>query len=643
MGRRSCLVGQFGMLCVLLMVMLCLMFSTGCSDLSETPDPTASGAEEESSLLDETTQESSFAAETPTQLPTETQTQPVEPETTEAVPEGPQPETHLQYVARYGQLIYENEYVRMGAIPGVVYVDCGSYMNFYVAGYPAGGLRMIRLEEDGEPEGYMRDHYSGSGVTYELMKVHRAPGAAWSYYYYKINELPFGYGDTEWLVDHGIYESLDEALQQSDYDQTVELIVRKDGSPYAYVLWADIEKISEYVGERLWADMVEAVSQDAFHEKAYQSFQKNTYHEFSLVGQGDLVFMPDNRDRISRQVQVGDLVYRVPEGTAAVQQTEDHWKIYDYDNEYIGDIRIYDETQWKEQEKSMPRGLVSRPLFAEEEAEFLQYNPYGADLQQRVVYEEYQWLVSDDGQEAMVIRLVQTEDPFIYLGVAWYDRYYLRDMREEGVWLEWADGNAFTKELSRYDSVWVPFLKDQEGNLAAEFYAWDLEPEFPTTIQCPYETFSDLVRAEERYDVLFTYDQGNLKIMRITPEPEGRKTITWREGAIYYIKREGNQLSLVPVEFIEKHDEERIRQLKQTGLVLTEFDFGMLGYYTLVHEDQTVTAYLQEDTHYYYMGPYGTTPSTLEEMCFYGTDYLGEYRVLLDGDRVVWIAEFGLP
>ena len=35
----------------------------------------------------------------------------------------------------------------------------------------------------------------------------------------------------------------------------------------------------------------------------------------------------------------------------------------------------------------------------------------------------------------------------------------------------------------------------------------------------------------------------------------------------------------------------------------------------------------------------------LEEMNFYKSEsqFIGDYRVLLDGDKVVWIAEHGLP
>ena len=239
------------------------------------------------------------------------------------------------------------------------------------------------------------------------------------------------------------------------------------------------------------------------------------------------------------------------------------------------------------------------------------------------------------------------EDPAKYLNGNWDGSYYLHSVTEDGIWLESTEENRYYNELQKYGKLWIPFVKEEVHGYDPVFFSGEIEPTLPVSIICTYEEFLQSWTPERKYIVYFGGRSGELAVDHIEPVEKCDDGFGVWDGLIYRINQTGDQLELMRVEYIHKTDTERIEELRQTeGLELTEEDFGeFFGYYTKYYDEEIRTVYLQDNTCYYYMDPNGTMRVSLEEMNFYKSEsqFIGDYRVLLDGDKVVWIAEHGLP
>lgn len=259
-------------------------------------------------------------------------------------------ENLADYLEKYATDTFEGDYVKLDAVEGLSYVYnehvsdsgevSGSVVTIYNQGIRCGSFDMIELPEGGlqSQSQLMQFHaWRSSHGSVELLAQEMVDGVV--RYTFLISDLPFTYGDTEWLVAAGLFADEEEACKETYED--VDVIWSKEGAEWGYCFTVNKALISE----RALAQLMEAVS---FKEGAFEdiNMDKPLWAEGgvpSFKEERREIFTIENASRLAYEIELGGGTYRVPEHTIALRVDEDTWEVYCYRDTLIGSITLSDD------------------------------------------------------------------------------------------------------------------------------------------------------------------------------------------------------------------------------------------------------------------------------------------------------------
>ncbi len=259
------------------------------------------------------------------------------------------------YLAQYATDSFEGDYVNLDAVEGLSYVynehvsDSGevssSFVTIYNQGIRCGRFDIIELPEGGlqTDSQFMQFHaWRSSHGSVELQSQETTDGVV--RYIFLVSDLPYAYGDTEWLVAAGLFADTEEACKESCED--VDVLWSKEGADKGYYFSVNKALISE----KALAQLTEAVS---FKEGAFEP--SNMDKALSAAGgvpsfkeEYRELITPENASRLAYEIVFGEETYHVPEHTFALRVDEKNWEIYCYTMDgtggrLIGSIALSDD------------------------------------------------------------------------------------------------------------------------------------------------------------------------------------------------------------------------------------------------------------------------------------------------------------
>ena len=245
------------------------------------------------------------------------------------------------YLAAQAQDSYEDEYVKLDAVADFSFVPNGKGVDLYRGGLSCGWLVMYDFGDAdwmSNPDRYVNYSFSGTSGVCQLLESGEENNFCW--YAYEKVELPFSYGDTEWLVTEGIFQSLEEATAEELV--TYQVFWGEEGSPYAYYLTVEGYAVSE-------SELKELVTAITFKEGAFRQENYEKEAQDVPVYEYDRSLFKSISEKyalsITYQICSGEIEYAVPEGTVAWQSSETEWELYCYNSgiptlKQIGYIQI---------------------------------------------------------------------------------------------------------------------------------------------------------------------------------------------------------------------------------------------------------------------------------------------------------------
>lgn len=244
------------------------------------------------------------------------------------------------------EVVFENDYIRLEAVDGLSYVfhedDPGdgqaSYsISIFQQGYRCGWFGVGNAPKEGTQNEFQWQIFcselSSHGAV-ELTAYEIADDIA--QYTFAISELPFSYGDTEWLVDAGVFENTENACRE--YCETELVLWSKEGMDKGYYLKLNPLFLSERQINRLTESLT-------FKEDAFTGDKVSEW----LAGEGGVpssgnnkenLFVPENASKLTYRIETGEETYRVPDHTVALQVGDDNWELYGYTNDGTGAVKI---------------------------------------------------------------------------------------------------------------------------------------------------------------------------------------------------------------------------------------------------------------------------------------------------------------
>lgn len=253
------------------------------------------------------------------------------------------------YLGKYATNTFEGDYVKIDAIEGLSYVynentgssgEVPSSVAIYNQGIRCGSFDMIELPEGGlqNQRQFMEFHaWRSSHGSVELQAQEIIDGVV--RYTFLISDMPFAYGDTEWLIEAGLFADTEEACKETY--ENVDVIWSKEGAEWGYCFTVNKALISE----RALTQLMEAVS---FKDGAFE----DTNMDKPLWAEGGVpsfqeerreIFTIENASRLAYEIELGGGTYRVPEHTIALRVDEDTWEVYCYKDTLIGSITLSDD------------------------------------------------------------------------------------------------------------------------------------------------------------------------------------------------------------------------------------------------------------------------------------------------------------
>lgn len=253
------------------------------------------------------------------------------------------------YLEKYATNTFEGDIVKLDAVEGLSYVYnehvsdsgevYGSVVTVYNQGIRCGSFDMIELPEGGlQSQSQLMQFHSwrSSHGSVELQAQEIIDGVV--RYTFLVSDLPFTYGDTEWLIAAGLFVDEEEACKETYED--VDVIWSKEGAEWGYCFTVNKALISE----NTLAQLIEAVS---FKDGAFEdtNMDKPLWAEGgvpSFEEERQEIFTMENASRLAYEIELGEVTYRVPEDTIALCVDDDTWEVYCYDNTLIGNITLSD-------------------------------------------------------------------------------------------------------------------------------------------------------------------------------------------------------------------------------------------------------------------------------------------------------------
>ena len=255
----------------------------------------------------------------------------------------------LDYLAMYAVDSYENEYFKLNEVEGIAYVhnkevlgsgEISYSISIYNQGYYCGSFGVRTFPKEGiQSEAQMfrfQAELSSQGIT-ELISYENINGV--EQYIFEISDMPFAYGDTEWMVNEGIFEDIDEACSEANKKEIV--LWTKAGLGQCYYISLNMALVSEEKLEKLERAVF-------FKENAFES----SFISNALVGEKGAPFFKnisqdiisyENASKLTYTIEINDLKYEVPEHTVALYVDAHKWDLYcytidGYEEEVVGTI-----------------------------------------------------------------------------------------------------------------------------------------------------------------------------------------------------------------------------------------------------------------------------------------------------------------
>ena len=253
------------------------------------------------------------------------------------------------------EIVFENDYVKLKQVEGLSYVfhenvlyngESSYSIAIYNEDYLCGrfGVRnappKTGFKQNTEWQIFcseLSSHGSVEVVQYTVSGVSER-------YILQITEVPFTYGDTEWLINAGVFADTKEACQEHRKSQTV--IWSEAGVDKGYYLYLNPLFISEKQMDKL-------LRSATFKEGAFAPEQVSEWLAAeggvpSSAKYGEHIFVRENASRLTYRIEAGGRVYHMPEQTVALQVDEDDWDLYGYTSSgavKIGTAHMDDELQ----------------------------------------------------------------------------------------------------------------------------------------------------------------------------------------------------------------------------------------------------------------------------------------------------------
>lgn len=327
------------------------------------------------------------------------------------------PEELNDYLVKFAQAQYEDEFLSLAPVDGISYVVVGTGIAIYHSGIYCGYLTVWDFAEgvqdtfDYEEELWDEkfDLYVTANYANHEGRLQREASDSIPYgnrYVYHGFQSPFPYGDTEWLVTNGIFSAEDEANQEEFCYHCV--MFGKEGEQYGFCLF-----LEDYLmDDTITAQLLDAIqfTEKSFTKKAYEnrnlderinSYELNTYYSDN----GSEFFAEENAGKITYHITADGLDYRVPKGTVAMKEGSDAWTLYRYSRSgemETGKITVHHLEDAAQSEEELLKnyltsayepqclketeggwiytGTETEDLFSEEQKEVLNSRPDGAAL-----------------------------------------------------------------------------------------------------------------------------------------------------------------------------------------------------------------------------------------------------------------------
>lgn len=347
------------------------------------------------------------------------------------------PMSMSEYLAAVAVDSYEDEILRLAPVEGYSYVVNYDSINIYKGDKLCGWIGNHRFYEEGSPatgwlkeaDKYVEMDFCGSnGSCRRLIESETEKMDYVKRLVYRREALPYTYADTEWLVQEGIFASEEEALQESQNAYLV--FYGRESSCLVYYM-----RLTEYfVGEEGLKDLLAAVEfkADYTSDGLFKGFfGRIPEYEYTQEDMGRY-FSQNIAADITYHISADGLEYDMPEGTVAIQDGEDSWKLYCYSEgkvslEEIGSILLiqgndddtpeniikdylqggYEEAKLKETESGWYYcEEYKQHVFSDTQKELLSARESGESLADDTNSWEKELLLSTEGTLLMVFRRV---------------------------------------------------------------------------------------------------------------------------------------------------------------------------------------------------------------------------------------------
>ena len=258
------------------------------------------------------------------------------------------------YLAQYATDSFEGDYVKLDAVEGLSYVynenvsgigEVSYSVSIYNQGIQCGWFGVRQLPKGGLQQEMQLQQFQAelsSHGSVELQGCETIDNV--ERYRFHISNLPYSYGETEWMVGAGLFADLNEACAESCED--VVVLWSKEGAEKGYYFSANRNLISEDA----LAQLVEAVS------FKYGAFETSNMDKALSASGGVPSFKVEFRDiityenasRLAYEIVFGEETYHLPEHTFALRVDENKWEIYCYTMDgtggrLIGSIALSDD------------------------------------------------------------------------------------------------------------------------------------------------------------------------------------------------------------------------------------------------------------------------------------------------------------
>lgn len=229
-------------------------------------------------------------------------------------------------------------------------------------------------------------------------------------YYYAGGKQAYVYGDTEWLVEEGFLNSIEEALDEKVEEAAI--LYGQDHSTEGYLLRLYKSMISE---EKI-AALLEAITfkEGAFNVENMDIVLAHKDGVPSIETTQRDVWSYENRDKMAYYIALGDLTYRVPQGTVAILRDQSWYDLYVYTHDGTGGIRIGTIYAGALQEGMTAGSEVwEEALFMEEQQKILAERDDTSGLIKQSRKYMRETFVTADGAGAIQVERMIFEPPYV--------------------------------------------------------------------------------------------------------------------------------------------------------------------------------------------------------------------------------------